>query len=111
MLIQASSLEVASTSDDPEQRLELVQGGYLASLGVYHELHCLVSLHYGKVYALTTWQRRFFWRFYEDIYFPNITESEREYEKAHAREYFDMKIRKQNLITVQDIVWRQLDGA
>lgn len=70
MLIQASASELQSTNEDPATRLELVQGGYLASLGVFHELHCL---------------RRLYWHMHEVIYFTNLTETEREYERGHAR--------------------------
>jgi hypothetical protein len=42
MLIQASESEVERTNENLSERLELVQGGYLGSLGVFHELHCLV---------------------------------------------------------------------
>ncbi|ORX96236.1 hypothetical protein BCR34DRAFT_460484, partial [Clohesyomyces aquaticus] len=70
MLIQASKKEVKLTSDDPEERLELINGGYLGSLGVYHELHCL---------------RRLYWNTHPETYFPNMTESQREYERGHSR--------------------------
>ncbi|KAF2279835.1 uncharacterized protein EI97DRAFT_456029 [Westerdykella ornata] len=70
MLIQTYAEEVQNNNENPEERLELVQGGYLGSLGVFHELHCL---------------RRLSWHMYEDIYFQNYTESAREYERAHAR--------------------------
>ena len=29
---------------DTEKSIQVVGGGYLAALGVYHELHCVVSL-------------------------------------------------------------------
>lgn len=29
-------------SENPEQSVEVEGGGYMGSLGVYHELHCLV---------------------------------------------------------------------
>jgi hypothetical protein len=72
MLIQASEAEVIATNEDPSQRLELVQGGYLASLGVFHELNCL---------------RRLYWHMYEDTYFANMTETDRESERGHASGY------------------------
>lgn len=79
MLIQASETEVKLTNEDPAERLELVQGGYLGSIGVFHELHCL---------------RRLYWHMYEDIYFPNYTETKRNYEKGHASKYTDSAVRK-----------------
>ena len=69
MLIQASEAELLATNEDPTERLELIQGGYLASLGVFHELHCL---------------RRLYWHMYEGIYFANMTETDREDERGHA---------------------------
>ncbi|KAF1935604.1 hypothetical protein EJ02DRAFT_415491 [Clathrospora elynae] len=70
MLIQATESEVKATNEDPAERLELIQGGYLGSLGVFHELHCL---------------RRLYWHMYDEIYFANMTEMDREYERGHAR--------------------------
>ena len=56
MHIWATKQELEKSRDFPEDRLVLVtsftgstgearwaKGGYLATLGVYHELHCLVS--------------------------------------------------------------------
>lgn len=43
MYISASKAELEQSHDKPTERLELVAGGYLATLGIYHELHCLVS--------------------------------------------------------------------
>lgn len=70
MLIQASESELIAASEDPNERLELVQGGYLGSLGVFHELHCL---------------RRLYWHMYDEIYFTNMTAADRDYERGHAR--------------------------
>ncbi len=33
-----------SAGESVEDSAELVEGGYLAALGVYHDLHCLVSI-------------------------------------------------------------------
>lgn len=33
-----------SAGESVEDSAELVEGGYLAALGVYHNLHCLVSM-------------------------------------------------------------------
>ncbi|KAF2743339.1 hypothetical protein M011DRAFT_480908 [Sporormia fimetaria CBS 119925] len=70
MLIQVSASEVKDNSEEPDERLELEQGGYLASLGVFHELHCL---------------RRLYWHMFEDHYFKNYTDEARAYERGHAR--------------------------
>jgi hypothetical protein len=69
MLIHASEPELIATKEDPTERLELIQGGYLGSLGVFHELHCL---------------RRLYWHMYDEIYFRNMTETDREHERGHA---------------------------
>lgn len=46
-MINASREELLLSNDDPDQSIELVNGGYLAALGVYHELHCIVRfLHF-----------------------------------------------------------------
>jgi hypothetical protein len=77
MLIQASEADLLATNEDPTERLELVQGGYLASLGVFHELHCL---------------RRLYWHMYEDIYFANTTKADREDERGHASTLTDNRL-------------------
>lgn len=81
MLITASKAEVEASQDDPDERLELVQGGYLGSLGVFHELHCL---------------RRLYWHMYDEIYFANMTTTDREMERGHARMF--------NMIKLTDVV-------
>lgn len=42
VMIQASHDEMARAGEAPESSVQLSAGGYLASLGVYHDLHCLV---------------------------------------------------------------------
>jgi hypothetical protein len=85
MLIKSSKSEVESNNENPEERLELVEGGYLGSLGVFHELHCLVSKPLRQEISLTLLQRRLYWHMYDDRYFLNYTEADKEYERAHAR--------------------------
>ena len=41
-MIRASYEELAQAGESPSTAIELLDGGYLASLGVYHDLHCLV---------------------------------------------------------------------
>ncbi|MCJ1229513.1 hypothetical protein MMC12_006180 [Toensbergia leucococca] len=67
-LIRASYEEMQLGQEDPTNSVELWEGGYLASLGVYHELHCLRRL---KLYL------------YKDIYYPNLDQAEQEYEVSH----------------------------
>ena len=35
---------MTAAGESVEDSAELVEGGYLAALGVYHEIHCLVSI-------------------------------------------------------------------
>jgi hypothetical protein len=42
VMIRASYDELARAGESPESSIQLQAGGYLASLGVYHDLHCLV---------------------------------------------------------------------
>ena len=35
--------ELARAGETLENLAELTEGGYMASIGVYHELHCIVS--------------------------------------------------------------------
>jgi hypothetical protein len=39
-----SDEEIRKSGDTVEDSVELANGGYLAALGIYHELHCLVRL-------------------------------------------------------------------
>ena len=41
-MISASREEMERGGEDPDVSVRLANGGYLASTGVYHELHCLV---------------------------------------------------------------------
>lgn len=43
VMIRADYEEMALAGERPDNSIELFSGGYLASLGVYHDLHCLVS--------------------------------------------------------------------
>lgn len=40
---KAEREELERAGESMDDKVELEQGGYLANLGVYHELHCLVS--------------------------------------------------------------------
>ncbi|KAI3336897.1 hypothetical protein HD806DRAFT_475104 [Xylariaceae sp. AK1471] len=64
------SLEEVERAEEsvPDEITELADGGYLAILGVYHELHCLRQLR--------------FW-LYKDRYYPNVTEKGSEYIHNH----------------------------
>ncbi|KAF2008736.1 hypothetical protein BU24DRAFT_359548 [Aaosphaeria arxii CBS 175.79] len=87
MHLWATRHELEESNDSPDDRLVLVKtvpggvgngrwtsGGYLATLGIYHELHCL---------------RRIYWHFYPDVYFVNMTSNAKEEERAHARHCID----------------------
>ncbi|KAI1148001.1 hypothetical protein F4825DRAFT_470788 [Nemania diffusa] len=60
--------ELTKAGESFEHIIELTEGGYLASLGVYHELHCLRNL---RLYL------------FRDRYYPNVTESQHRYLKGH----------------------------
>ncbi|RDA90084.1 hypothetical protein CP533_5560 [Ophiocordyceps camponoti-saundersi (nom. inval.)] len=53
--------ELERTGEPTDRIVEVVAGGYMASLGVYHEIHCLRELR--------CW-------IYRENYHPNITEGE-----------------------------------
>jgi hypothetical protein len=102
MHMSATKHELEESHDDPDDRLILVKtvpggvgqgrwtnGDYLATLGVYHELHCLVSIFDIDVVIMTNKltqfsQRRIYWHFYPDIYFVNMTSELMEQERGHA---------------------------
>jgi hypothetical protein len=42
LLFNATAEEMAMANEPLEDSVQLRDGGYLVSLGVYHELHCLV---------------------------------------------------------------------
>lgn len=39
----ATTEELVSAGETVEDSVKLADGGYIAALGVYHEIHCLVS--------------------------------------------------------------------
>jgi hypothetical protein len=102
MHMSATRIELEKSDDEPDDRLVLVetvpggvgqgrwtQGDYLATLGVYHELHCLVSTcslltrsDDGQANGML--QRRIYWHFYPNIYFTNMTSEFLEQELAHG---------------------------
>ena len=71
----------------PEISVQLAHGkGYLGSLGVYHELHCLVrpAVHRSLTsFDLTFQQRRIKLWLHRDLYYPTINQTEAEYEVGH----------------------------
>lgn len=81
LFVEGEDLEKLGVLDEG---VKLPNGGYYASLMVYHQLHCLVSL---KSYEWSTRthnsQKRLHHYFYEEHYFPNITEKEREHDRKH----------------------------
>ena len=42
-MIHVSRQELVANQANPETAVSLATGGYLGALGVYHELHCIVS--------------------------------------------------------------------
>ncbi|TVY36281.1 Cyclochlorotine biosynthesis protein [Lachnellula subtilissima] len=69
VMMRASYEEMALAGEDPDNSIKLLDGGYLASLGVYHDLHCLRRI-------------RFF--LYADHFYPDMTEKQRVNEQRHV---------------------------
>lgn len=65
---KATREELERAGESMENKVELEDGGYLANIGVYHELHCLRQL-------------RFY--LYRDMYYANITEAQENYLHSH----------------------------
>lgn len=61
-------LDKAGETFRGEDEAELVDGGYLVNLGVYHELHCLRQL-------------RFY--LFQERYYPSLAENQKEYIRQH----------------------------
>ncbi|KAI0107897.1 hypothetical protein GGR51DRAFT_548347 [Nemania sp. FL0031] len=57
-----------------EEGIRLPDGGYYATLAVYHDLHCLRRIHHA---------------FHRDHYFPNMTAEERFLDSRHAAHCLD----------------------
>ncbi|KAK5998946.1 Transacylase cctO-like protein [Cladobotryum mycophilum] len=64
----ASREEMERAGESMQDAVKMVKGGYIAVLGVYHELHCLRQLR--------------FW-LYRDHYYPNITDAQDNYMHGH----------------------------
>ncbi|CZR36085.1 uncharacterized protein FPRO_03655 [Fusarium proliferatum ET1] len=80
-----------------EQAIELPDGGYFATLNVYHNLHCIKRLHHYM---------------YPDYYFPNITEEQKranEYHNHHCLDMLRQSIMCQGDMQLLTMKWRQ-DG-
>ncbi|KAK3312430.1 hypothetical protein B0H66DRAFT_538719 [Apodospora peruviana] len=57
-----------------EEGIQLPDGGYFATLGVFHDLHCLRRVHH---------------TFYQSHYFPDLTEEEKVLDRLHAAHCLD----------------------
>ncbi|KAK3694279.1 hypothetical protein B0T22DRAFT_496730 [Podospora appendiculata] len=70
---RASREELEKGGETWNDSAELIEGGYLATLGVYHELHCLrqIRLH-----------------LYKERYYPNLTDAEEGYLRVHLGQYY-----------------------
>ncbi|KAL7943546.1 hypothetical protein V8C42DRAFT_359214 [Trichoderma barbatum] len=68
IFFNASVEELKKAGESFEKIAELTGGGHPASLGVYHDLHCVRQLR--------------FW-LYKDYYYPNITKAGEEYLNVH----------------------------
>ena len=66
--------------------LELTDGsGYVGSLEVYHDLHCLVFLTFCSWEIYLTLEQKHIRHFiYQDTYFPNLTQNEYAFQLFHT---------------------------
>lgn len=60
MYFAASREELLKAGESPENGAKLPGGGYLAMIGVYHELHCLVSIQIRIILRVLTLCRKRF---------------------------------------------------
>jgi hypothetical protein len=64
--------------------------GYIGTLNVYHELHCLVSqndAHFQYIsYVANTLQKRLHQYMYQDIYWKDLDDNQREMNRLHNGE-------------------------
>ncbi|KAB8290713.1 hypothetical protein EYC80_008352 [Monilinia laxa] len=67
-LFRATYEEMVTAGEDIHDAAELIDGGYLASTSVYHDLHCLRQL---RLYL------------YKESYYHNLTSQEVEYLEEH----------------------------
>ncbi|KAI1307732.1 hypothetical protein F5Y03DRAFT_405382 [Xylaria venustula] len=63
-----SKEELSRAGESFENIIELTEGGYIASVGVYHELHCLRNL---RLFV------------FQDRYYPNLTEAQHHFLQGH----------------------------
>ncbi|OCL14663.1 hypothetical protein AOQ84DRAFT_280564 [Glonium stellatum] len=64
----ATEQELIEAGESVNDSVKLAAGGYVAALGVYHEIHCLRQL-------------RLF--LYSDVYYPNLTQANIKYLQGH----------------------------
>ncbi|KUJ21331.1 uncharacterized protein LY89DRAFT_639313 [Mollisia scopiformis] len=88
-MIRASYDEMAHAGERPEDSIELLDGGYLASLGVYHDLHCLRRI-------------RFF--LYRDHFYPNMTAEQEHGEASHVEHCLE-SLRTSTMCTGDTGLW------
>ncbi|KAF5970473.1 hypothetical protein FBULB1_9670 [Fusarium bulbicola] len=95
--IRITEDEMSHIPGRKEQAIELPDGGYFATLNVYHNLHCIKRLHHYM---------------YPDYYFPNITEEQKranEYHNHHCLDMVRQSIMCQGDMQLLTMKWRQ-DG-
>ena len=76
-------------NDTVEDSVRLASGGYLAALGVYHQLHCLVRqfapfiLISYKTELTTAEQRQLRLYLFAEVFYPNMTRANLDYFHGH----------------------------
>ncbi|KAH7324818.1 hypothetical protein B0I35DRAFT_406578 [Stachybotrys elegans] len=68
IFFSASAEELERAGESLHNAVQMTEGGYLATISVYHELHCLRQLR---------------WFLYSDVFYPNRTMEEDKYLHGH----------------------------
>ncbi|KAF4336149.1 hypothetical protein FBEOM_9992 [Fusarium beomiforme] len=92
--IRITEEEISHISGRKEQAIELPDGGYFATLNVYHNLHFIKRLHHYM---------------YPDYYFPNITQEQKranEYHNHHCLDMLRQSIMCQGDMQLLTMKWR-----
>jgi hypothetical protein len=74
---------MTSANEPLDDSVQVLPGGYLASLGVYHELHCLVCIPPQFMSTPNVQQRRIRLWLHRDTYYPNATRDDELFMKTH----------------------------
>lgn len=84
MFFNVSLEELRRSGESLDGVAEVEEGGYSATLGVYHELHCLVSplatsAQQRGNFSSDTSQRQLRFYLFREIYYPDLTRKQEIY--------------------------------